>query len=106
MAEREAAHDLMGAFAQGGANGGPKLGKGPPHSLSFTVAPFRAWRSLKCAVGEPIRTLHGYPKRIRSARMLLWGMNSWLLWGMNSWLLLEEFVWVEQERAVLHAWHS
>jgi hypothetical protein len=31
--------------------------RGPPHPLSTTVAPFRAWRGLRCAVGGPERTL-------------------------------------------------
>lgn len=36
-------------------SGNDDFGKreGPPHPLSFTVAPFRSWRGSKCAVGGP-----------------------------------------------------
>jgi hypothetical protein len=35
--------------------------RGPPHPLSTTVAPFRAWRGLRCAVGGPRATLAQSP---------------------------------------------
>ena len=34
-----------------------KKTKGLPHPLSATVAPFRAWRGSRCAVGRPTRKL-------------------------------------------------
>src|SRR5262245_36257509 len=45
--------------------------KGPPHPLSTTVAPFQAWRGLRCAVGGPGCTLAQMAESHQSVSRLL-----------------------------------
>jgi len=76
-----------------------EIRKGPPHPLSSTVAPFRAWRSLRCAVGGPIQTPHRYPMGAGLASCLRWV-------GARNVHFLSKVAWGGHGNAVLRSWHT
>ncbi len=49
----------------------PNKTKGLPHPLSATVAPFRAWRGSRCAVGRPTKGTHVSKNTIALLRQFL-----------------------------------
>src|SRR5690606_1593222 len=72
---------------------GAEIGKGPPHPLSSTVAPFRAWRGSRCAVGGPTRDRNrsllvddGYPRWASTASAPAAGRAGYTFVGAGGWL--------------------